>query len=264
MGKRDPDGEPSRRARDVAARLGNLARLDGTPWLDADGLWLLSGILAVAPHPEGLAGALFAERLPPRQRLLALLGAREAVALGPGCLGGWSHALAVLGKRGDLQGLVRAGERPLHKYRGVDLPARLGVARRTLEHLSRLFRVCPSRAELWLPGRATDPSPEALIQALPLRLHALGDWPLDPFDLLHDRRLPVDALLLRLAAETDDRALAALAALLLGLRGRWSRVRWRGGCRRLCGPPSGPAEGPTRRRCSPPWPSPRASATYPT
>jgi hypothetical protein len=217
MGRGSPE-KKQRQAIDIARQLTVLKDMEGVPWLEQGRLWLLSPPAARPADPHDLAQALVADTLPGRAEFQRLAGAEQGTPLDVGRLTMWARAVTELDGRRDLEALVEEGVRPLRRYRGVDLRARIVAAARQLQRLGRLAQGL--EAAVLCQQAADDLSAEVLVQALPLRLYALGNWPVDPVEELLALDLPAEAPLQRIALETNDPGLAILAALLLGARRR--------------------------------------------
>lgn len=218
MGRHGSPEKKLRQAKDIVRRLTSLGGMEGVPWLEQGRLWLLGPMLFPPSDPVGLARVLLAEVLPGRVDFLRLVGCRKAVPLEVTLLSTWARALADLEGRRDLETLVAEGVRPLRGYRGIDLRARITAAGATLRKLGMLVQALPAAARCQTAGSDEEVPPEELVQALPARLYALGNWGIDPAQELLARDVRADNLLLDLAATAKDPTLADLAAVLLGGR----------------------------------------------
>ncbi len=194
MGKRQPPERKERRARYAVRRLTSLAGMDGVPWLEDGRLWLLGPVSSSPADPLALARTLLAESLPARTAFVWQIGARRQVPLDVAALAGWARDVAELEAHRSLEELVAEGVRPLRRYRCVDLRGRIRQAGRRLERLGLLVQALEAAAHCQEPEAA----PEWFVSALPLRLYALGDWPVDPVDELQDPEVPADDLLRQL------------------------------------------------------------------
>lgn len=161
---------------------------------------------------------LLADLLPSRSRLAAGVGTRRAVQVEVRELSDWARAVADLENRRNLENLLAEGVRRLRRYRGRDLRAEIAAASQALKHLGRLLKAQNAAQRCQRAGPEEDLPPEVLVQALPLRLYALGNWAIDPIEELLAPDLTSDELLFRLATTTEDQGLARLAASLLGAR----------------------------------------------
>jgi hypothetical protein len=224
MAKRNPPEKKERHAREVVRNLTTLRGMEGVPWLEEGRLWLLGPVADRPPDPASLARALLADALPDRATFARLIGARHTARLETSRLADWARAVTELHARRDLESLVAEGVRPLRSYRGVDLRGRIASAGQNLARLGSLVQALDAATRCQQAGPDGEVPPEVLVQALPLRLYALGDWAVDPVDELQATDLPADGPLLRLAGATSDAGLAALAALLLGARQRHSHT----------------------------------------
>jgi hypothetical protein len=204
------------KAEDLARQLVALQRIRGVVVADGGGVWLL-GRPADRPRDPGLVARALGEELPGRAELAGALGCEEVTPLGPARLAKWEWALAALEGRRDLAGLVREGVRPLRGYRGVDFPQRLRGYRETLTRFKRLVETSAALTACQRPDAGELPA-QVLVDALPGRLACVGAFPADPVGLLLRRETPADGLLLGLARDAGDPAVAALAAVLLGRR----------------------------------------------
>lgn len=169
----------------VSRMLLDVRALDGVPLVDDGRLWLLSRIDECPADPRALASALLAPGVAGRVELARLLGAEEIVEIDEPVLSRWSLSLGALEARRDISELVEEGSRSLRSLRGPDLKAMLRTARATLERLRTLVSIPPRQAIEALG--VSQPSPDALVGCLPLRLLALGSWPVDPIALLKQR-----------------------------------------------------------------------------
>ena len=195
----------------------HLSASEGPLLLDGGQLIVMSrGRVGAAPA-GGLATQLWSSR-PAAAELMKALGAREPVQVTKAKLASWGRALAQLRGRRDLQALIDEGQRPLRKYRGVDLAARLDTYSQRVEQLGRLFDVLPSAAPC-LPGADEPPTAQDLVDSLSLQMSTIAAWDVDPARRLRDRADPeAKSILLDLAADERGRPESALAALLLGCR----------------------------------------------
>ena len=219
-------GEVRRRADERAEELRRLlrrvAQLDGVVVARQQRLELLVASRLGSRAAVRVAGLLIEDRLPPTRDLAQELEVREVLTLDRSGLSRFGHALKKLEQDEDLEGLVRDGARALKRYQHRDLRTEIADRRRQLDLLWRL-RAARSAAGPCL-ARRTDriPDLETLVATLPLRLHALADWSVDP--LHHLRNHPTaDGILIRELARESDPLLTTLLVVLLGQRAdRWS------------------------------------------
>lgn len=223
------------RAEEVLRRLRSAARIPGIAVADAGGVYLLVRARIQVGTSYAAAHRLFREELGRIDELAAALSAAEIAALDAGAIGKWTYDIGQLDNRRDIDALIAAGARALRRYRGRDLGAELAAHR---ERLARYRMLPPAHAAAvaCLSPDAGVPSVEQLVDSLPLRLFALADWQIDPVERLVVRDVAAGFALVT-AARTRGRTLAALAAVLLGIRHRTTSPDDRG-----------------RRRASlPPW-----------
>jgi hypothetical protein len=214
--RRGKEGEKHKIARELARCLASLEGLNGVPVWTVGGLGLLTDAPQRPPDPAALAQTLFGES-PPRQRdLVRLVGAKGVREMRVGAVGLAVRNLTRLQTWRDLDALCQEGLRPLRKYRSLDLAQYFQSTRSAIDRCSRLLHSLDAVPRL----DADEHDPHLLTQTLPLRLYALGWWPIDPLELLRSRDVPADPLLLSLATTDSDVGLAALAAILLGMRSR--------------------------------------------
>src|SRR5205085_8060058 len=176
MGRRDSPERKQRHATDIARRLTSLGGMEGLLWLEPGRLWLLGPISSPPHDPLGLARLLLDERLPARVRFAQLLGARRQLLVDVSALSGWARDIAELQSRRDLEALVEEGIRPLRRYRGTDLCARIVEAGRLLERLGLLVPALGAAARCQEAEPDAEVPLDVLVRALPLRLYALGNW----------------------------------------------------------------------------------------
>jgi hypothetical protein len=218
MGRHECLERKEKRARDVARSLTVLRGIGGVPWVGAGRLWLLGTPPARPADPEALAGLLLSEAVADRAALSAAAGLSAADEVDAARLTAWARAAAELEAARDIDALVGEGVRPLRRFRGADLRGRIADARQALRRLGMLARALPAARDCDLGRFGYEPGPETCAEALPLRLYALGDWPVDPIGALLSPEVPADGALARLAAVATDSGVATLAALLLSAR----------------------------------------------
>lgn len=114
-------GRDDRIARELARHLLRVRRLRGVMLWQEERLWLLSRPASRPPEPDELAAALLAPRLPHRQRLAGLVGAREVLPVTGATVAKATYHLKQLRRSRRLHELVDLGARPLRGYRRIDL-----------------------------------------------------------------------------------------------------------------------------------------------
>jgi hypothetical protein len=217
MGRYECLERKEQRAREVARSLTVLRTTGGVPWVEGGRLWLLGAPPERPADAAALARLLLAEALTDRAGLAAAAGRGGAEEVDAARLTAWARAVTELEAARDIEALVAEGVRPLRRFRGADLRGRITEARQALQRLGSLARALPAARQCQLACFGAEPGPETLADALPLRLYALGDWPVDPVEALRSPEVPADAALRRVAA-APDRGVAVLAALLLAAR----------------------------------------------
>jgi hypothetical protein len=170
--------------------------------------------------PAALAHALLGPSLPDRADFAHMIGARRQLVLDVEAVAGWARDVTELEARRDIEALAEEGVRPLRRYRGTDLRARIRQARQRLERLGRLVQARDPAGRCQVVGASSEIAAEDLVRALPLRLYALGNWAVDPVEELQAPEVEADGLLRQLAGTANDPGVAVLAALLLGIRSR--------------------------------------------
>jgi hypothetical protein len=198
-----------RRAREVARLLTALRPLDGVAWVDRGRYALIDFDGFSSIRPEALTAALFEPRLP---AMAGPLGGTR-VEVSEETLTEWAKALAELAATPDLAKLIKSGTRPLRRWRGISISGELSRLSARLRAVARTARRARRFADAW---EAAD-APDALVELLPLRVHALGGWDPDPLVHLADASAPAgDAL--RRAQTSPDPLVAAVAGVLLERR----------------------------------------------
>ena len=122
----------------------------------------------------------------------------------------WAKGLAELAATPGLSKLVRPAPGLFDGGGGVEIDAELS---RAVGPPAVRRRRRPPGPQARRGGEATAP-PEALVELLSLRVHALGGWAADPLDRLADETVPADEAGLRRAAASSDPLVAAVAGLL--------------------------------------------------
>jgi hypothetical protein len=227
------------RAQLIRRSLRIVEQLDGVPLLDDGGLWLLTDAPVAPSDPFGLARALTTAKLPPRQDLAGLLGARQVVRVDVENVSRWHKAVTGLERRRDIRRLIREGVSAFRQFSLEGVRARISAARVRLEAVTGAFESAESAARCCGSKQSEAPDVETLVAALPARLHALAYWHHDPVELLLDAGGAASRALLGLAATARDGKVANLAAVLLGIRQRASA----GGQRGVKEPPEALPEG---------------------
>jgi hypothetical protein len=224
-------GKQEERAQLIRRNLRTVEQLDGVPVLDDGGLWLLTSTEPSPADPVALARILTGARLPSRQDLARLLGAREVVSIDLENVRRWHRAMTGLERRRDIRRLLREGVPALRQLTLEEIEARISAAPVRLERITSTFESAESAAKCHGSKLSESLDVETLVGALPARLHALADWRHDPLELLLDAGSGADRALLGLATTAADSSVANLAAALLGLRHR-STVRGQTGVKK--------------------------------
>ncbi|MGD8239005.1 MAG: hypothetical protein PVH68_10665, partial [Armatimonadota bacterium] len=217
------------RAQLIRRSLRTVEQLDGVPLLDDAGLWLLTGTASSPANPVELARVLTGGRLPSRQELAGLLGARQVVRVDVENVSRWHKAVTGLESRRDIRRLLGEGVPALRQLTLEDIRQRISRAHVRLEQMTSVFESAESAGKCCGAGRGDPPDVETLVAALPARLHALANWDPDPLELLLDAGSGANRALLRLAKGASDSSVAKLCAVLLGMRRRSTVKGQRGG-----------------------------------
>jgi hypothetical protein len=221
-------GKKEERAQLIRRGLRTVDELDGVPLLDRDGVCLLTSTASAPRDAVLLARALTESKLPSRQDLARLLGARRVVRVDVANVRRWHKAVTGLESRRDIRRLLREGVPALRKLTLEDVKARIARSHVRLERITSTFESAEPAAKCHGSKLSESLDVETLVAALPARLHALADWHHDPLELLLDAGSDADRALHGLATTTADSSVASLAATLLGLRHRVT-VRGQGG-----------------------------------
>jgi hypothetical protein len=221
-------GKQEERAQLIRRSLRTVEQLDGVPLLDRGGLWLLTSTASLPRDPISLARVLTGARLPSRQDLARLLGARQVVRIDVENVRRWHKAVTGLESRRDIRRLIREGVPALRRLTLEDIKARISAARVRLERITSTYESAEAAAKCYGSKLSESLDIETLVGALPARLYALADWRHDPLELLLDAGSGADRALLGLATTAPDRSIASLTAVLLGTRQRATAEGQRG------------------------------------
>ena len=196
----------------------SVARIPGLLYADPEGVRLAVREEGSLRDPAAAARVLLADDIGGLPGLAASLGAAEIVEVDVPRLSKWSFHLGQLERSHDLGKLIDEGVRSLRRYRDRDLAAEFRRSRSLIERYGAVVRALPAAAP-FLSGDSASPTVERCWEALPVRLFAVADWPIDPLDHLRLHLARNDGLPAAVRAGSDP-LLATLHAVLLAQRDR--------------------------------------------